>query len=115
MCLCKQCYVYRSTEVIDCAAAIDVRALQLRLPVWLVHNETGTPDESQRQLAHQLPQPCYGLALLQDADKLHSVPDLASAYVKAAKAVQNVGPYLVVGCSVFGSLVATSMVSQLER
>jgi len=101
--------------VVDSPAASDLRPLQLRLPVWLVHNETGTPDESQRQLAHQLSQPCYGLALPQDADQLRSVPDLATAYVKAAKAIQGVGPYLIVGCSVFGSLVATSMVSQLER
>ena len=111
----KTLHVHRSLGVVDSAAATDVRPLQLRLPVWLVHNETGTPDESQRQLAHQLSQPCYGLALPQDADKLHSVPDLASAYVKAAKAIQGVGPYLIVGCSVFGSLVATSMVSLLER
>ncbi len=107
--------MYRLTDVVDSAAATDVRPLQLRLPVWLVHNETGTPDESQRQLAHQLSQPCYGLALPQDADQLHSVPDMASAYMNAAKAVQGMGPYLIVGCSVFGSLVATSLVSQLER
>jgi len=109
------CICCRSTELVDSAAATDLRPLQLRLPVWLVHNETGSPDESQRQLVSQLSQPCYGLALPQDADQFHSVPDLARAYVKAARDVQGVGPYLIVGCSVFGSLVATSMASQLER
>ena len=68
-----------------------------------------------RKLAEQLSQPCYGLAMPQDADQLQTVPDLASACVKAMRGVQPQGPYLVVGCSVFGSLVATAVVSHLER
>lgn len=51
----------------------------------------------------------------QDADQLQTMPDLASVYVRAMRAVQPQRPYLLVGCSVFGSLVATAVVSHLER
>lgn len=92
-----------------------MRPLQLRLPVWLIHNETGAPDRQLQSLAGQLSQPCYGLAMPQDADRLQTVTDLARLYVASVKGVQPVGPYLLVGCSVFGSLLAGAMVSQLER
>lgn len=96
-------------------ASSSLRRLQLRLPVWLMHNETGAPDGMLQKLADKLSQPCYGLAMPQDADQLQSMADLARTYVKSVKVAQPVGPYLLVGCSVFGSLLASVMVSQLER
>ena len=61
-----------------------------------------------------LSQPCYGLAVPQNADQLGDMADLARVYVGAVKAAQPVGPNLLVGASVFGSLLAALMVSQLE-
>lgn len=80
-----------------------------------MHNETGAPDRSLRQLAEQLQQPCYGLGMPQDCSGLQCVEDLAREYVERVTAVQPVGPYVLVGCSVFGSLIASAMASQLER
>ena len=94
---------------------ISPQSLPLRLPIWLIPNETGAPDNSLQGLASQLAQPCYGLAMPQNCDQLDSLIDLAAVFVESMKAKQPVGPYLVVGCSVFGCMVATAMVLQLER
>ena len=88
---------------------------RLRLPVWLTPNETGAPDRAAHSLAGHLPQPCYGLALPQDCDQLESIADLAAQFLECVKARQSIGPYVIVGCSAFGSLVATAVVTQLER
>lgn len=88
---------------------------QLRLPVWLIHNEAGAPDRSLRKLAEKLHQPCFGLAMPQDCSNLQCLDDLASAYVECVRAHQPAGPYVLVGCSVLGSLLAAAMTSHLER
>ena len=99
---------------VSCPSGGD-KSLQLRLPVWLIHNETGSPDRSLRKLAEKLHQPCYGLAMPQDCSKLHCLDDLAVAYLECVRALQPVGPYVLVGCSVVGSLLAAAMTSHLER
>ena len=95
--------------------AVHARPHQLWLPIWLIHNEAGAPDESLRKLAQQLHQPCYGLAMPQDCSGLHSIEGLAERYLQRIVAVQGMGPYVLVGCSVVGSLVASAVTRQLER
>ena len=50
-----------------------------------------------------------------DCKGLQSVDNLAREYLERVMAVQPLGPYVIVGCSVFGSLIASAMTSQLER
>ena len=89
--------------------------LELRLPIWLVHNETGFPDRSLRQLAEKLQQPSFGLAMPENCSELHCMDGLAKAHLKCVKRLQPVGPYVFVGCSVLGSLLAATMTTHLER
>ena len=101
----------------SCTSSSDGRnkRLQLRLPIWLIHNEAGSPDRSLRKLAEKLHQPCFGLAMPEDCSKLHCMDDLARAHLECVRRLQPVGPYVLVGCSVFGSLLASAMTSQLGR
>ena len=89
--------------------------LQLRLPIWLIHNEAGSPDRSLRKLAEKLHQPCFGLAMPEDCSELRCMDDLARVHLERIRRLQPVGPYVLVGCSVFGSLLASAMTSHLER
>lgn len=99
---------------VSCPSGGD-KSLQLRLPVWLIHNEAGSLDKSLKKLAQKLHQPCYGLAMPQDCSQLHCLDDLAVAYLECIRACQPVGPYVLVGCSVLGSLLAAAMTLHLER
>lgn len=91
------------------------KPLQLRLPIWLIHNETGSPDRSLRKLAEKLHQPCFGLAMPEDCSELRCMDDLATAHLECVRRLQPVGPYVLVGCSLFGSLLAAAMTFNLER
>lgn len=91
------------------------KPLQLRLPIWLIHNEAGSPDRSLRKLAEKLHQPCFGLAMPEDCSELRCMDDLARVHLECIRRLQPVGPYVLVGCSVFGSLLASAMTSLLER
>ena len=101
----------------SCASSLtdQNQPLQLQLPIWLVHNETGFPDRSLRQLAEKLHQPCFGLAMPENCSELHCIDDLAKTHLKCVRQLQPLGPYIFVGCSVLGSLLAAAMTSHLER
>lgn len=85
-----------------------------RLPLWLVHGETGSISSGLKDVATVLPLPCYGLAMGGDAANLNSLNELAAHYVAAITAVQPQGPYLLVGCSISGAAVAHTAAMQLQ-
>lgn len=108
----------RDGEALESSASsltIQNQPLQLRLPIWLVHNERGFPDRSLRKLAEKLHQPCFGLAMPENCSELHCMDDLAKAHLKCVRQLQPVGPYVFVGCSILGSLLAAAMTTHLER
>lgn len=85
-----------------------------RLPLWLVGNETGSITGSLKEMAAELPLPCYGLAMGGEAANLGSLAELAAHYVAAVQAVQPRGPYLLAGCSISGAAVAHAAAAQLQ-
>lgn len=85
-----------------------------RLPLWLVHGETGSMTGGLKELAATLPLPCYGLAMGGDAANCATLAELAAHYVAAIQAVQPQGPYMLVGCSVSGAAVAHAAAAQLQ-
>lgn len=80
-------------------------------PLFMVH-----PIEGQvaalKNLAAQLPCPVYGLQCTTKAP-LTNIRDLAQFYVNEIKAIQNKGPYQILGYS-FGAAVAFEMGTILE-
>lgn len=85
-----------------------------RLPLWLVHGETGGITGALKELGAALPLPCYGLAMGGGAASCASLDELASHYVAAVQAVQPHGPYLLAGCSISGAAVAHAAAAQLQ-
>lgn len=85
-----------------------------RLPLWLVHGETGSITGALKELAASLPLPCYGLAMGGEAIGCDSLAELAGHYAAAVRAVQPQGPYLLAGCSVSGAAVAHAVAAQLQ-
>jgi len=86
-----------------------------RIPLWMMHSERGDVSGAQKELAAMLRAPCYGLALGPDADDCNCVEDLAAAYCAAIFEMQPTGPYLLVGTSVAGCVIAHAMALHLER
>ena len=85
-----------------------------RVPLWLVHGETGGISSGLKEMAAALPLPCYGLAMGGDAANCGSLAELAAHYVAAVQAVQPQGPYLLVGCSISGAAVAHAAAARLQ-
>lgn len=85
-----------------------------RLPLWLVHGETGSITGALKDLAASLPLPCYGLAMGGAAIGCASLAELAEHYAAAVRAVQPQGPYLLAGCSVSGAAVAHAVAARLQ-
>ena len=85
-----------------------------RVPLWLVHGETGGITGGLKEMAAALPLPCYGLAMGGDAADCGSLAELAAHYVAAVQAVQPQGPYLLVGCSISGAAVAHVAAARLQ-
>ena len=85
-----------------------------RLPLWLVHGETGSITGAVKELAAALPLPVYGLAMGGDAANCLALKELAAHYAAAIQAVQPRGPYLLVGCSISGAAVAHAAGAQLQ-
>lgn len=85
-----------------------------RLPLWMVHTERGDLSAAQKELAAALPMPCYGLGMGADADQCTSIFELAAAYCAAVVEMQPSGPYLVMGSSIVGSLIAHAMVTHFQ-
>ena len=85
-----------------------------RLPLWMVHTERGDLSGAQKELASALPMPCYGLGMGADADQCGSISELAAAYCAAVIEMQPAGPYLLMGTSVVGSLIAHAMALHLQ-
>ncbi|XP_055312062.1 fatty acid synthase-like [Sitodiplosis mosellana] len=81
-------------------------------PYFLVHSIEGFVTY-MKPLAAKLNVPVYGLQCTKDAP-LTSLSDLAAFYIKKIKAVQNTGPYVIVGYS-YGATVAFEIVSMLEK
>lgn len=106
-------YILRRTGRSGTPAALITPPLA-RLPLWLVHGETGSITGALKELASSLPLPCYGLAMGGDAAGCVALSDLAAHYVAAVQAVQPRGPYLLLGCSVSGAAVAHAAGAQLE-
>jgi hypothetical protein len=86
-----------------------------RLPLWLVHGETGAITGGLKEVAAALPLPVYGLAMGGAAAALSSLDELAAHYVAAVTAVQPHGPYLLAGCSVAGAAVAAAAAVRLQE
>ena len=104
-------------------------ALATSLPVWLIHDETGsTGSGAARTLAELLPFPVYGIdmpdfptaaappparsgAVLQPS----SLEELAERYADAMVAAQPQGPYCVAGSSVFSCATAFAVAVALEH
>jgi len=85
-----------------------------RLPLWMVHTERGDLSGAQKELAAGLPMPCYGLGMGADADQCTSIYELAAAYCSAVLEMQPTGPYLLMGTSVIGAVIAHAMAVNLE-
>lgn len=85
-----------------------------RLPLWLVHGETGSITGTLKELAAALQLPCYGLAMGGDAAHCGTLAELAGHYVAAIQAVQPQGPYLLAGCSISGSALAHAAAARLQ-
>ena len=80
----------------------------------MVHTERGDMSAAQKELALSLPMPCYGLGMGADADQCTSILELAAAYCAAVVEMQPSGPYLILGTSIVGSLVAHAMVTHFQ-
>jgi thioesterase domain-containing protein len=85
-----------------------------RLPLWMVHTERGDLSGAQKELATGLPMPCYGLGMGADADQCSSIYELATAYCSAVLEMQPTGPYLLMGTSVIGAVIAHAMAVNFE-
>lgn len=85
-----------------------------RLPLWMIHTERGDLSGAQKELATGLPMPCYGLGMGADADQCSSIYELAAAYCSAVLEMQPTGPYLLMGTSVIGAVIAHAMAVNLE-
>ena len=85
-----------------------------RLPLWMIHTERGDLSGAQKELAAGLPMPCYGLGMGADADQCSSIYELAGAYCSAVLEMQPTGPYILMGTSVIGSVIAHAMATNLE-
>lgn len=115
-------------------AAVSHALLLSTLPVWFMPGETGTCSATLQAAAGLMPMPAYGLSLeLLDDDAattattddgsssssgggvLESLPALAAHCVQQLFAVQQAGPYVLVGCGVFSCMLAAAMASELEH
>lgn len=85
-----------------------------RLPLWLIHGETGSITGALKELAAALQLPCYGLALGGEAAHCGTLAELAAHYVAAIQAVQPRGPYLLAGCSISGAALAHAAAARLQ-
>lgn len=85
-----------------------------RIPLWMIHSERGDISGAQKELAALLRVPCYGIGIGPDAEDCHSLDELAAAYCAAMVEMQPSGPYLLVGTSVIGCVIAHAMASHLE-
>jgi hypothetical protein len=80
----------------------------------MVHTERGDLSGAQKELATGLPMPCYGLGMGADADQCSSIYELATAYCSAVLEMQPTGPYLLMGTSVIGAVIAHAMAVNFE-
>lgn len=85
-----------------------------RIPLWIVHGERGDISAAQKELASLLPLPAYGLAMGPDADDCGSLDELAQRYATGLRALQPQGPYLLLGSSVGGALLAHALACNLR-
>jgi aspartate racemase len=99
------------------SSVVPIQPLGSKRPLFLVHGAGGTVI-IYRDLARHLgtDQPVYGLqaqGLDGKQSCLTTVEDMASHYLKAIRAIQPEGPYLLGGLS-FGGTVAFEMARQLN-
>lgn len=85
-----------------------------RLPLWILHDETGRVGSALCALAASLPLPAYALAMGSNAASCASLYDLASHYAAAICGVQPSGPYLLLGPSLAGGVLARAVASSLR-
>lgn len=85
------------------------------LPVWVVHDEKGDTGGTVRQMARNVRAPCYGLNMGPQATLLTSIDDLGEHYSEIILKMQRQGPYLVLGMSIIGSMIAFAAACRLER
>jgi acyl transferase domain-containing protein/NADPH:quinone reductase-like Zn-dependent oxidoreductase/acyl carrier protein/thioesterase domain-containing protein len=86
-----------------------------RVPLWMVHTERGDISAAQKELATMTRAPCYGLALGPEGDECTSMDELAAAYCAAITEMQPTGPYLLMGTSVAGCVIAHAMALQFQE
>ena len=90
-------------------------AMVTSLPVWVAHDEQGRTSGHIQALCSALPCPCLGLELnTVHPDQFDSIDHLAHAYVSLVQKIQPEGPYLILGISLCGSMVAQAMACVLE-
>lgn len=119
------------------AAASSAPALQTSLPAWMILDEVAAGNSLVVNLAGELPMPVFGLATsgVGYIDRasgsstagtavesgggaepdLNSMEGLGTAYADAILCAQAHGPYLVLGCSVYGSMAAFATACNLEQ
>lgn len=108
-------YILRRAGRLAAGTPSALRAPPLaRVPLWLIHGETGSITGALKELASALPLPVYGLAMGGDAANCLALSELAAHYAAAVQAVQPRGPYLLVGCSISGAALAHAAAAQLQ-
>jgi acyl transferase domain-containing protein/thioesterase domain-containing protein/ubiquinone/menaquinone biosynthesis C-methylase UbiE/acyl carrier protein len=98
----------------ETSSLVPLQPLGTRTPLFCVYPIAGTAY-LYKALADRLgpDQPVYGLQTNRDnARTLETIEEMASGYVKTAKAVQPTGPYLLAGWSL-GGQIAFEMAHQL--
>lgn len=85
------------------------------LPVWVVHDEKGDTGGTVRQMAKNLRAPCYGLNMGPQITLVTSIDELGEHYSEIILKMQGQGPYLVLGMSIIGSMIAFATACRLER
>lgn len=106
-------YILRRSGRSGTHAKLSVSPL-CRIPLWMTHTERGDISSAQKDLAGLLPLPCYGIALGPDADKCHNLDDLVAAQCAALLGMQPSGPYLIMGTSVVGCVLAHAIAIKLK-
>lgn len=108
-------YILRRATALHSGTPAALAAAPLtRIPLWMLHGERGDLSSAQKELAALLPLPVYGLAMGPDADACATLAELAARYAAALRVLQPAGPYLLLGSSVGGVLLAHALACALR-
>lgn len=97
-------------------SSLEIGGMLCSLPLWIVHDEQGNTSGNIQTLSKALHCPCFGLELqTTDPGKFNSMETLIGAYCELIFDVQETGPYLVMGVSLCGSMIAHGVVHEMEK